>query len=341
VSATIKQVAGEAGVSVATVSRVLNGSATVSEATRRRVLEVIERLRYVPHGGARSLITRRTATIGVLLPDIFGEFYSEIIRGIDAAARDAGYHLLVSGFHSDRGDVEAVLRATRGRVDGLILMSPDVGVEALRANLPEGQPTVLLNCHLQDGAFDSIGIDNFGGAHAVVRHLLELGHERVAIVTGPQQNSDARERLRGYREAMAEPPGSWSPELELVGDFGEQSGYAAGRRIAAMSPGPSAVFASNDSMAVGVLFALREAHVRVPEDVAIAGFDGIPVGRFVSPPLTTVDAGGSDLGRVAMRRLLGRIGGTAGRPGHRTLPARLVVRASCGAKVGAGAGERV
>ncbi|HEX2757392.1 MAG TPA: LacI family DNA-binding transcriptional regulator, partial [Thermoanaerobaculia bacterium] len=201
-SATIREVARAAGVSVATVSRVLNGKGPVREVTSRRVRAAADRLRYVPHGGARSLITRRTNAIGVLLPDLFGEFFSEAIRGIDRAARGAGYQLLVSGSHGDRARAETALRAMRGRVDGLVVMSPSVDGPTLSANLPEGWPVMLLNCAVDGSAFDSINIDNEGGAAAMVKHLVALGHRRIAHVTGPIDNWDARERLRGYRRAV-------------------------------------------------------------------------------------------------------------------------------------------
>src|SRR6202162_5167342 len=169
---TIKEVAREAGVSVATISRVVNDKSPVREETRRHIRGVVERLRYAPHGAARSLITRQTHTLGVLLPDLFGEFFSELIRGIDLAARQRGYHLIVSGSHGDRAETQAVLRAMRGRVDGVIVLSPDLDVETLETNLPSGFAAVLLNADGR-GAFDSIRIDNFGGALAMVHHLLE------------------------------------------------------------------------------------------------------------------------------------------------------------------------
>src|SRR5439155_2489480 len=209
---TIKDVAAQAGVSVATISRVLNGKGPVRETTSRRVMETCQAMRFTPHGIARSLSLRRTHTIGLLLPDLHGEFFSEVIRGIDAAARRTGYHLLVSGFHSDRQEMAAVFRAVRGRVDGLIVMSPDREAAALCAHLPPGFPVVLLNSVA--GSVHAITIDNYGGAQAMVRHLRSLGHDRIAFVKGPEQNADAAERLRGYREAV-------SDALEFDGDFSE------------------------------------------------------------------------------------------------------------------------
>jgi LacI family transcriptional regulator len=208
---------------------------------------VVEKLRYAPHGAARSLIMRKTHTLGVLLPDLFGEFFSELIRGIDLAARKRGYHLLVSGSHGDRIETQALLRAMRGRVDGLIVLSPDVKLEALRANLPENFPLVLLNCGGKGNGFDSICIDNSGGAYAMVRHLIGLGHRRIAFVKGPPGNRDASERLRGYRRAMRQLSEEWSERLEIPGNFREEAGYRSCKSILGMRPRPSAIFARKRS----------------------------------------------------------------------------------------------
>ena len=325
---TIWQVAREAGVSVATVSRALNNKGPVGEGTRRRVQEVAARLRYVPHGTARSLITRTTHTVGVLLPDMHGEFFSELIRGIDVAARRRGYHLLVSGSHSDQAEMEAMLRTTRGRVDGLIVMSPELDVEAMAANLPETLPVVLLNRTASGSRCDSICVDNYGGALAMTRHLRAAGYRRIAFVRGPAGNHDAEERLRGYRHGLGT-----AAEILINGDFSEQAGYQAGRTILAMEPRPDAVFAANDGMAIGVLAAVRDGGLDVPDELAIAGFDDIPIARYLSPALTTVHVSIDELGSRALQRLLRAIDST-GRPTHRreTLPATLVVRESCGSR---------
>jgi LacI family transcriptional regulator len=330
-SASIKEVALKAGVSVATVSRVINGTGPVAQETRLRIQDAIDKLRYVPHGAARSLITNQTDTVGVLLPDLHGEFFSEVIRGIDLAARRNAYHVLVSGFHSDRSEIEAVLRAMRGRVDGLIVLSPDVDAQTLQRNLPETLPVVLLNTPVDGTTFDSIQIDNYGGAYAMVRHLAGLGHRRIALIRGPKENVDAQERLRGYHDALAVDGMETSPQLEIEGDFSEDSGYRAGRHLLKLKPRPTAVFATNDSMAIGCLFALREAGVRVPEDVALAGFDDIPIARYLTPSLSSVHVPISELGMRAMERLLHAVD-TKNEQERRqeTVPTTLVVRGSCG-----------
>lgn len=336
-SASIKEVALKAGVSIATVSRVLNDKGPVAVETRQRILAAIEQLRYVPHGAARSLITNQTDTMGVLLPDLYGEFFSEVIRGIDLAARRSGFHVLISGFHSDRAEIEAVLRALRGRVDGLIVLSPDVDAQSLRRNLPETLPVVLLNTPVEgpvagDGtAFDAINVDNHGGAFAMVRHLAGLGHRRIALIRGPEENADARERLRGYRDALRSLKLERSDALELGGDFSEESGYRAGQRLLTLEPRPAAVFAANDSMAIGCLFALRDAGVRVPGDVALAGFDDIPIARYITPPLSSVHVPIAELGTRAMERLLHAVDRKNGHERRQeTVATTLVVRGSCG-----------
>ena len=332
VSATIKDVAREAGVSVATVSRVFSGKGPVQEDTRHRVLDVAARLRYAPNAAARSLTTNRTGTLGVLLPDLYGEFFSEVIRGIDLAARKSGFHVLVSSSHSDRSEVEAVLRALRGRVDGLIVMSPEADAQALQANLSSTLPVVLLNCRVEGGGFESINIDNYGGSLGMTRHLLALGHHRIAFVQGAPGNHDAQERLRGYRDALRTYSGSWSEELELPGDFGEESGHRAGAALLHLEPRPTAVFAANDAMAIGLLSALQEAGVRVPDDVAVVGFDDIPIARFLTPPLTSVRVSIAELGGRALERLLTMLEeGDGHERRHEVLPTTLMVRGSCGA----------
>ena len=201
-----------------------------------------------------------------MLPDLYGEFFSEVIRGIDQAAQRHGYHLLVSSSHDARPEVESALRSMRGRVDGLILMWPDMDADAAVRNLPAGFPLVLLHAPVEPHAFDVITIANFDGAYAMIRHLLDLGHKRIAIILGVPGNFDAAERLRGYGAALADGGIAQTDELEVQGDFTEDSGFEAAERLLRLSPRPTAIFAANDAMAIGALSALRRAGVRVPDD---------------------------------------------------------------------------
>lgn len=302
-SVTIKDVALAAKVSVATVSRAINGHDNVAEAVRRRVLAVAHELRYSPHHAARSLSSRRTHTIGVVLPDLHGEFFSELVRGIDHVARDCGLHLLVSSYHGHPEEQASALRAMRGRVDGLLVMSPHVGnIDFLSENLA-ALPAVLINSQPTESDHIAFGIDNYGGARAMVEHLLAAGHRRVAFIAGPPNNFDAFERLRGYRDALLAGDSTATPWV-LPGDFSESSGHQAGQMLLEAAERPDAVFAANDMMALGCLFALTQGGVRVPDDIALAGFDDIPIARYVAPSLTTMRVNMPELGAHAMRLLL-------------------------------------
>ena len=325
---TIKDVARIAGVSVATVSRTLNGHANVIAPTRDRVLSVAAQLRFVPSSAARSMITRRTHTVGALLPDLHGEYFSELIRGIDLAARARGLHLLVSSSHGDAAEAAAALRAMNGRVDGLLVMSPHVSADFLWGNVPDDLPAVLMNTRVAGGKHSSFAVDNHAGAYAMVRHLVERGHRSIAFIAGPESNFEAHERLLGYRAAIADLlPGT--SECVLQGDFTQESGFRAGSQVVALTDRPSAVFAGNDMMAIGCLSALNEARLRVPRDVALAGFDDVPVSRYVNPSLTTVRVRITELGGLALERLASAIEEPSRiAPLHQVLRADLVVRQS-------------
>jgi LacI family transcriptional regulator len=327
---TIRDVASAAGVSVATVSRVLNGSGSVTGATRQSVQQAVARLAYVPDSAARSLSTRFTQCIGVLLPDLYGEFFSELIRGIDRAVRARGLHLLLSCAHGDAAEVRAAIEAMRGRVDGMLIMSPHIDGKVLAASLPRSMATVLINSPLDGDRYSTINVDNHGGAGAMVRHLVGRGHRRIAHIAGPEHNLDAKSRLAGYLQALAETLPGCAPQV-LRGDFTEESGYRAGRQLVSLSERPDAVFAANDMMAAGCLFALDEAGIGVPDEIALAGFDDVPIARFVTPPLTTVRIRIAELGELALERLVTAIqAGPGDKVTRQMLRTELIVRNSCG-----------
>lgn len=303
VGASIKDVARLARVSVATVSRALNGHANVAEAVRRRVVQAARELRYTPHHAARSLSSRRTHTIGVVLPDLHGEFFSELIRGIDQVAREHHLHLLLSSYHGDADEQAAALAAMRGRVDGVLVMSPHADRSTVLADHLGDLPAVLIDTRDADERHASLAVDHYAGACAIMRHLLEAGHRRIAFIGGPQNNLDAEERLRGYLDTLKTVKPRPRPWV-LPGDFSEAAGHAAGVALLAASERPDAVFAANDMMALGCLFALTQGGLVVPRDVALAGFDDIPLARFVVPALTTARVRIADLGARAVRALV-------------------------------------
>ncbi len=299
-AATIRDVAERADVSVASVSRVLNGAGPVTEATKKRVFEAAEALQYVPHSGARSLSTSKTQTIGVILPDLYGEFFSELIRGMDLAARSLGYHLIVSSSHDDAEEASAAIRSMRGRVDGLIVLSPHLDAANLAAGLAGRTPILLMNGGADAGRA-SIVVDNHGGAIQAVEHLVATGRRRIAHISGPTGNLEAETRLAGYLEAMAR---AGLPTTVIEGAFTQTSGHDAGVELAGRPTPPDAVFAGNDMMAVGAMLALQDAGLRVPEDVAIIGFDDVPIAGLVRPALTTLRIQIAETGRRALERLV-------------------------------------
>jgi len=328
---TIKEVAKKAAVSTATVSRVFNNTGPVEAKTRQRVLTTAKKLRYTPNAAGRSLSTKRTDALGLLLPDIYGEFFSEVIRGADQTAQQNRYHLLVSSSHNHREEIEAALRVMSGRVDGLILMSPQIDAQTLKSNLPLNLPVVLLNCFVDGVSFDSLNIDNFGGAYQMTRHLIQHGHQCVALIKGNAGNLDADERFRGYRQALQENHIAASEALEISGSFSEESGYDAVKKILALTPRPTAIFASNDSMAIGALGALRELGVAIPSAMALVGFDDIPIARFLSPTLTSVRVSIHELGALATQKLVHAIREKNHHAKqHAVIPTSLALRESCG-----------
>lgn len=336
--ATIRDVAREAGVSIATVSRVFNQTALVTEGTAQHVRSVAARMDYWPNSAARSLITNRTHAIGVLLPDLYGEFFSEVIRGVDLVARREKYQVLVSSSRASADTIVSTVRALRGRIDGLIVMAPDADATTAVREFATRFPVVLLNPGSMAAECSAISIANEEGAYTAVKHLAALGHERIAMLTGPEGNFDAEGRRRGYRRALEAAALEWNPSLELGGDFTEAAGFHAAGAFVRLRPRPTAVFAANDYMAIGMMCALRDANVRVPQDVAFAGFDDIAIAQYLNPALTTVRVDACELGERAMQLLVPFARERRPADPHReTLPTSLVVRASCGAQQATGA----
>lgn len=297
--ATIRDVARRAQVSVATVSRALNGLENVSEITRTRVADAVRELGYVPHAGARSLSLARTNAIGVVLPDLHGEFFSEIVRGMDREAGRRGYLLLLSNLHGSGAQASLALRAMRGRVDGLIVMAPHLSEEELASAVPAGLPSILINTRSAREAHASIHLDNAAGARAVVDHLVSIGRRKFVHIAGPEQNIDAQERAKAFEVAAAE----HGVETVIIhGNFEESSGVTAIKALLDAEHDFDAIFAGNDNMAIGAILALRSAGIDVPDQVAVAGFDDIPLAHHLG--LTTVRVRIADLGERALVRLL-------------------------------------
>lgn len=324
---TIRDVAREAGVSVASASRALNGHDNVTPETRARIESAAAALRYVPHSGARSLTRRKSDAIGVVLPDLFGEYFSELIRGIDRVAHAHGLQLLLSNMHGNPHEAANAARAMRGQVDGLLVMTPDVRRERLFDALSPGLPAVLLNCHAPTPEIASVGIDNDGAARTMTRHLVKSGYRRIAFVSGPRHNRDSQERQVGFRAAIAEMTGERNPII-IPGDYSESSGADAAHLLIAGRLPVDAIFCANDIMAIGCCSVLADAGIAIGEQIGVAGFDDIPIAHYVTPSLTTMNARTAELGATAACKLIAMLAGGVDEIGATILSPHLVERDS-------------
>ncbi|KAB1947051.1 LacI family transcriptional regulator [Micromonospora sp. ALFpr18c] len=327
---TLEAVAARAGVSRATVSRVVNGSTTVAEPIREAVNRAVAELGYVPNLAARSLVTQRTDSIALVMPEAATRVFSDdqvfpgIIRGVsqELEAADKQLVLMLAGSPAGHHRVE---RYTTGRhVDGVLFASLH-GADPLPGTLARlGIPVVVSGRPLGDVPVPYVDVDHVGGVTAAVRHLIDSGRRRIATIAGPQDMVAGIERLTGYRTAVA---AAGLPELIAVGDFTRESGGAAMRRLLAEHPDLDGVFAASDLMAHAALRTLREAGRRVPEDVAVVGFDDIETAAYTEPPLTTVRQPIVELGRRMTRQLLRLAAGETVEPAV-MLDTELIIRAS-------------
>ena len=314
---TQSDVARAAGVSQTAVSYILNGktSTTISEATRQRVLNVIDEMGYVPDLTARSLRSRRTMTVGAIIPDITNPFFTEFVRGIQDVAQTATYDVITSNTDGQRArELNAVNAARRGRVDGLILATYQLTPDDLGPTVAQAVPMVIVgepdDLPLPaDAAFDRVYVPGDEGAFAVTSHLVAQGHRRIATIVGSQHLANGERRVAGYRRALAEHGLPFEEALLRWGDWSESSGYAGMNDLLSDGPRPTAVFAANDLMAVGAMLAAKVAGLRIPEDIAIAGYDNVALAHLVMPPLTTLDQHPRQIGNAAARLLLDRLTG--------------------------------
>jgi LacI family transcriptional regulator len=309
--ATIKDVAKEAGVSVGTVSHVLSGAAHVRPELRERVYETMARLDYHPNYVARSLKSKNTKTLGMVISDITNPFFPLVVRGAEDYALRHGY-LLITFNTDDRVERErqvlSVLRSRR--VDGVLLVvapTPDGDVSHIRSIIEAGIPIVCLDRIPEGMTLDSVSVDNIKGAQVCVRHLLHQGHKRIGIITGSLTLQTARDRLEGYRLALREASIEPEPALIAEGDFRQTSGYRLTKNLLLQYRRPTAVFACNGMMTIGAIQALEETGLRCPEDVAIASFDDLPLADVFHPRLTAVAQPAYEIGQKGTEVLIERL----------------------------------
>lgn len=333
----IQDVAARAGVSAMTVSRVINRHAGVSQATRQRVEQAIEELGYVPNALARGVFGRRTRTIALLVSDIGNPFYTMIARGVEDTARRGGYTVFLCNSDDAEEKEQAYVNAMlSNRIDGLVVASGSGSLKTLRLLSKRGVPFVLIDRAAEGMNADAVVGDSVGGARTLTRHLLELGHRRIALVGGSPDILSARERRLGYEEALGERGVTPDPRLILEGAYTRDSGYRSAKRLLALPVGarPTAIFAGSNFLAVGVLQALREAELKVPQDVALVCFDDIELAAAVYPFLTVMAQPAATFGSIAAQFLLERLESETPLPARKVvLPPEFIVRLSCGAKL--------
>jgi LacI family repressor for deo operon, udp, cdd, tsx, nupC, and nupG len=333
---TIKDVAAMAGVSRQTVSRVLNDPDVVAEETRARVLAAIRELGYRPNAIARSLVSQRTYILGLLTADFSDYTHARIIEGAEAEAREHGYLIFVSG--AEHGpDGEPLCSSpllSQHHAEGLFIVyhGSDHDSYHIFEEIPRDLPIVTIGYARNRDSVVTVGIANYQGARQATQHLVGLGHRRIAHITGPIQMYASQERQRGYTSALQEAGIIPKDSLVATGDWSSASGYHATLQLLERNLGLTALFIQNDRMALGALQALREYRLRVPQDVAVVGFDNIPSTPYFDPPLTSLHQPNYELGRTGVRLLIDLINGQPAPSAPIRLGTKLAIRRSCGAR---------
>ena len=331
--ATIQDVARRAGVSTATVSRVISGRGYVSPASREQVLAAADALDYVPNGLARGLKTQRSGLVALLVPEIVNSFYTTISRGVEDVANASGLQVILGNTDEsvakERAYVELMIST---RVDGVIIAPAGRTAKPLKPLLASAVPTVLVDRSVAEFPADVVRGDSLAGAQTLTRHLLALGHRSIALINGHRDTSVARDREAGFRAALADAHVEIDERLISSGTWFIEDAEARTGVILDLDTPPTAILAANNFMAIGVLRSLRERGRRVPEDVALVCFDDIPDAAEVDPFLTVMAQPAYTMGTLAMQLLLERIGGTfRGSPREIVLSSQLLIRRSCGA----------
>jgi len=325
---TIRDVAKKAGVSISTASYALNDSGPVSQETRQRVLKAAQELKYHPNANARHLRSSKTNTIGLIVSDLAGPFFSELIRGVQEKTLAADYDLMaisaIGGF-----DSTAAKFLKERRTDAIIIFAHNLDDGLIKSAARRDMPIVLIDRPIEGKYIINIKVDNFEGAYKATEYLISRGHEEIAYISGSEDSYDNEQRFEGYKAALEANGMKYNPDLIYRGNFVEAGGYAAAKLMISKGYVPRAIFAANDEMAIGAINAFGESGVKVGEDVAIIGFDDIRIARYVVPPLTTMRQPTYEIGCLAVNLVLRALAGDF--PESKImLPAELIIRRSCG-----------
>jgi LacI family transcriptional regulator len=326
---TIREVAQRAGVSYATVSHVINKTRFVSDETRSRVLSAMSELNYRPNTLARSLRIGETKTIGLILPDSANPFFAEIARSIEDRAFRLGYSVILCNTERDTNrETLYVDVLSKRQVDGIIFVATGDQADSLNFLINQDMPVVLIDRDLANIEVDAVLTDNQRGGYLATRHLIQRGHRRIACIAGPSHITPSAERVTGYLQALAEAGIPYDEALVVDGDYHPASGQQVTAALLAMDFPPTAIFALNDLMAIGALRAATEAGLRVPEDLAVIGYDDIEFACFTNPPLSTIAQPKDEVGSQATEILVKRISEKDGEKHRLVLPPRLIIRGS-------------
>jgi LacI family transcriptional regulator len=327
--ATIREVAESAGVSYATVSHVINNTRVVSQETRERVLAAMSALNYRPNALARSLRQGKTNTMGLVLPDSANPFFAEISRSIEDEAFKKGYSVFLCNTELDtQRELFYVDVLSKKQVDGIIFVAAGDQADSLDFLVHRNLPVVMIDRDLHNVDVDAVLTDNQLGGFLATRHLIELGHTRIACISGPSSITPGSERIVGYRNALEQAGLVYDEKLILRGDYHARSGLEITQSILEMDPRPTAIFALNDLMALGALRAASEAGCSVPADLAIVGYDDLELAQFTNPPLTTIAQPKKEIGVQAVHLLIDRMSQKSRPPRRLVLPPELIVRRS-------------
>ncbi len=330
---TMKDIAAHAGVSKATVSRVVNNDPNVAADLRARVLKAIQELGYQPNRAAQRLRAGSSDVIGLLVSDIQNPFFTSVVGGVEEMAYAHQMSILLCNTNEDYSRQQMYLSVMQAEnVAGLILSpTPMTDAKSLKKLTQANMPIILLDRSVDGLNADTVVVDNAHGAFLAVSHLIELGYKRIAMIASSPILTTGRDRQQGYREAMQRAGFPVDDNLIKVGDSRKESGHELARELIEMREPPEAIFVANNLMTLGALGALREHHVRVPEDIALIGFDDMPWSAELCPPLTAISQPTYDLGREAVHLLIRRLAEPKAPYRTVTLQTRLIVRESCGA----------
>ena len=326
---TIREVAKKAGVSPTSVSHVVNNTRFVSDDVRERVKAAMRELNYRPNALARSLRRGETHTLGLILPDSANPFFAEVGHAIESASFSFGYSVILCNTENDENKERLYTEVLENKqLDGIIFVGAGGNREAISEVVQNGLPLVVVDRDMGNLELDTVTTENYQGGLLATQHLLSLGHQVIACITGPSNISPSADRVTGYRAALQQAGIPVKESLLVRGDFHAPSGYSAALQLLQLTPRPTAIFVCNDMMAIGALRAAAQLELNVPNNVAIVGFDDIELASYITPSLTTIAQPKQEIGQLAVKLLFERIRNPSLPPRHNILSTQLVVRES-------------